>query len=85
MGQYTQIFTLNKQMITSSSTISLLTLCSSKKDFKTHVSHMKEWYLALGSSETVVNSQIDKVVFGRGQSVTKNLESGNFFCYYLSH
>ena len=46
---------------------------------------MKEWYLALGSSETVVNSQIDKVVFGRGQSVTKNLESGNFFCYYLSH
>ena len=41
-----------------------------------HVSHMKEWFLARGYPEIVVNNQIDKVVFGRDQSVKKNLESG---------
>ena len=51
-------------------------ICSSEKDFKTHVSHMEEWFLARGYSEIVVNNQIDKVVFGRDQSVKKNLESG---------
>ena len=51
-------------------------ICSSKKDFKTHVSYMEEWLLARGYSEIVVNNQIDKVVFGRDQSVKKNLESG---------
>ena len=40
-----------------------------------HVSHMKEWFLAKGYPE-IVNNQIDKVVFGRDQSVKKNLESG---------
>ena len=37
---------------------------------------MQEWLLARGHPETVVNNQIDKVVFGRDQSVKKNLESG---------
>ena len=37
---------------------------------------MKEWLLARGFPEIVVNNQIDKAVFGRGQSVKKNLESG---------
>ena len=46
-------------------------ICSSEKDFKTHVSHMEEWLLARGYSEIVANNQIDKVVFGRDQSVKK--------------
>ena len=50
--------------------------CSSENDFKTHVSCMKEWFLARGYPEKVVNNQIDKVVFGRDQSVKKNLEIG---------
>ena len=50
-------------------------MCLSQKDFKTNVSHMKEWFLARGYPEIVVNNQIDKVVFGRDQSVKKNLES----------
>ena len=37
---------------------------------------MEEWLLARGYSEIVANNQIDKVVFGRDQSVKKNLESG---------
>ena len=59
-------------------------ICSSEKDFKTHVSHMEEWFLARGYSEIVVNNQIDKVVFVRDQSVKKNLESGiPFITTYL--
>ena len=37
---------------------------------------MEEWFLARGYSKIVVNNQIDKFVFGRDQSVKKNLESG---------
>ena len=37
---------------------------------------MKKWFLARGYPKIVVNNQIDKVVFGRDQSVEKNLESG---------
>ena len=40
---------------------------------------MKEWLLARGYPEIVANNQIDKVVFGRDQSVKKNLESGIIF------
>ena len=40
------------------------------------VSHMKEWFLAIGYPEIVVNYQINKLVFGRDQSIKKNLESG---------
>ena len=59
-------------------------ICSSEKDFKTHVSHMEEWFLARGYSKIVVNNRIDKVVFGRDQSVKKNLESGiPFITTYL--
>ena len=36
---------------------------------------MKEWFLARGYPEIVVSNQIDKVVFGRNQSVKKKLES----------
>ena len=44
-------------------------ICSLEKDFKTHVSHMKEWFLGRGYPEIVVINQIDKVAFGRDQSV----------------
>ena len=37
---------------------------------------MKEWFLASGYPEIVVNNQIDKIAFGRDQSVKKNLENG---------
>ena len=40
---------------------------------------MKEWFLARGYPEIVVNNQLDKVVFGRDQSVKKNLKSGIHF------
>ena len=40
---------------------------------------MKEWFLARGYPVIVANNQIGKVVFGRGQSVTKNLTSGTPF------
>ena len=33
-------------------------ICSSEKDFKTHISQMKEWFLARGYPEIVVNNQI---------------------------
>ena len=39
---------------------------------------MKEWSLATGYPEIVVNNQIDKVRFGRDQSVKKNLENDIF-------
>ena len=91
MGQYIQTFTFNQRTVTSTSTISLLTfftsrsqypivrvsrIRSSEKDFKTHISHMKEWLLARGYPEIVINDQIDKVAFRRDLSVKKNLESG---------
>ena len=44
-----------------------------------HFSHIKEWFLARGCLEIVVNNQIDKVVFGKDQSGNKNLESGILF------
>ena len=44
---------------------------------------MKEWFLARGYPKIVVNNQIEKVVFGRDQSVKKNLENGvPFFTTY---
>ena len=59
-------------------------ICSSEKDFKTHVSHMEERFLARDYSKIVVNNRIDKVVFGRDQSVKKNLESSiPFITTYL--
>ena len=36
---------------------------------------MRQWFLARGYPKIVVNNQIDEVVFGRDQSVKKNLES----------
>ena len=65
-----------KTSITFSQALRVNRICSSEKDFKTHVSHTEEWLLARGYSEIVVNNQIDKVVFGRYQSVKKILESG---------
>ena len=37
---------------------------------------MKEWFLGKGYPETLVINQIDKLVFGRDQSVKINLASG---------
>ena len=51
-------------------------ICSLEKDFKTLISHMKECFLGRGYPGTVVINQIDKVVFGRDQSVKINLASG---------
>ena len=45
---------------------------------------MKEWFLGRGYPETVVINQIDKVVFGRDQSVKINLTSGIPFVTTLS-
>ena len=63
-------------------------MCLSQKDFKTHVSHMKEWFLARGYPEIVVNNQVDEV-FLVETSPLRNIwkaasEIWHFFCYYLS-
>ena len=42
---------------------------------KTLVSHIKDWFLAKGYPEIVFNNQINQVIFGRDQSVKKDLES----------
>ena len=44
-----------------------------------HISHMKEWFLARGYPKILVSNQIDKIAFGRDQSVKKNLQGGNPF------
>ena len=49
--QYSQVLRVNR-------------FCSSKKDFKTHVSQMKEWFLVRGYPEIVVSNQI---ALGRDQ------------------
>ena len=46
-------------------------ICSSEKDFKMHVFHMKKWFLARGYQEIVVNIQIDKVVSGETNMLRK--------------
>ena len=68
-----------KNSIPYSQELRVSRICSSEKDFKTHVFHMKEWFLARGYPDIVVNNQIDKVVFGRDQPLKKNLESGISF------
>ena len=42
-------------------------ICSSEKDFKSHVDRMEEWFLDRDYLKTVVNEQINKVVFGKNQ------------------
>ena len=79
MLQYIETFKLNQRLVTSISTITLLIPYTSEKDFKTHISRTKEWFLARGYSEIVFNIQMDKVLFGRGQSVKTTLESGITF------
>ena len=58
-----------KTSIQYSQALRVSRICSSEKDFKMHVSHIKIKLIKLFS-------QIDKVVLGRDQSVKKNLESG---------
>ena len=70
---------LIKTSIPYSQALRVSRIFSSEKDFKTHVSHMKEWFLARGYPEKVVNNQIDKAVFGRDKSVMKNMETGILF------
>ena len=48
----------------------------SEKGFKTHISGMKEWFLARVYPEIVVNNQRDKVIFGKDWSVKKTSENG---------
>ena len=55
-----------------------------REGFQNTCFSIEERFLARGYSEIVVNNQIDKVVFGRDQSVKKNLESGiPFITTYL--
>ena len=68
-----------KNSIPYSQALRVSRIRSSEKDFQMHVSQMKEWFLARGYPEIVVNNQIDEVVFGRDQSVKKNLESSILF------
>ena len=35
-------------------------ICLSEKDFKSHISRMKEWFLAGDYTKIVVNDQIEK-------------------------
>ena len=65
-----------KTLIPYSQALRISRISSSEKDFITHVSHMKERFLARGYPKIVTSNQIDKVVFGRDQSVKKSLESG---------
>ena len=65
-----------KNSIPYSQALRVSRICSSEKDFKTHISHMKEWFLARVYPEIVIKNQIDKVAFRRDLSVKKNLESG---------
>ena len=65
-----------KNSISYSQALRVSRICSSEKDFKMRVSHIKEWFLVRGYPEIVVNNQIDKVVYARDQSVKKKLESG---------
>ena len=65
-----------KTSIPYSQALRVSRICSSEKDFKTRVSHMKEWFLARSYPEIDANNQIDKVVFDRDRSVKKYLESG---------
>ena len=53
-------------------------ICSSEKDFKSHVDRMEEWFLDRDYLKTVVNEQINKVVFGKNQPSRKNSENGVF-------
>ena len=50
-----------KTSIPYSQTLRVSRIWSSEKNFKTHVSHMKEWFLARGYPEIVVSNQIDKL------------------------
>ena len=63
-------------------------MCLSEKDIKTHVSHMKKWFLARGYPEIVVNNQVDKVFLVETSPLRKiwkvASEIWHFFCYYLS-
>ena len=53
----------------------MIRICSSEKDFKGHVDRKKEWFLARGYPENVVNEKINKVVFGKSQPGRKNSEN----------
>ena len=46
-----------KNSIPYSQALRVSRICSLEKDFKMHVSHMKEWFLARGYPEIVVNNQ----------------------------
>ena len=71
-----------KTSVPYSQTLRVSRICSSEKDFKTHVSHLKEWFLARGYWEIVVNNEIDKLHFGRDQSFNLLVPpSKNLFWY----
>ena len=65
-----------KNSIRYSQALKLSRICSSEKDFKGHVHKMKEWFLARGYPEKVINDQINGIVFGKSQPSRKNSENG---------
>ena len=50
-------------------------ICLSEKYFRAHFHKMKEWILARGYPDKVVNYQIDKVVFGKNPPLKKSSEN----------
>ena len=50
-----------KTSIPYSQALRVSSICSSEKVFKTHISHMKEWFLAGGYPEIVVNNKLIKL------------------------
>ena len=64
-----------KVSITYSQALRLSRICFSGKDFSAHICKMKEWFLARGYPESVVNDQFDKVVFCKTPSVRKSSEN----------
>ena len=71
-----------KTSIPYSQTLRVSRIWSSEKNFKTHVSHMKEWFLVRGYPEIVVSNQVDKL-FLVETNLLRKMRKWYFSCYYL--
>ena len=54
-----------KNLIPYSHALRIRRLCSSQNDYNTHISNLKDWFLARDYPQKTVSEQIDKVVFGK--------------------
>ena len=64
-----------KNSIPYNKAIRINKICSSEKNFESHIPVMKEWFFARGYPEIVVNNQIENV-FGKDWPGNKYSESG---------